>query len=113
MTAAHLYFALMIALMTPLIFVHLMCWQIVKRFPGIMPDTMQRERYMWAEVAMACGCVSMLWYMWLVLPFMVSFCATEPLAGAAAHMPWIAFTACVLLAKTRHLWRFLAQVKAL
>lgn len=112
MTAAHLYFAAMILTMLPLAIVHLICWQVVKRHPTIMPDDEQRAWFMWGEVAMASACLAMLFYMWMVLPFMVSFCATSPVQGAIAHMPWIVITGCVLTAKTRHLWRLMNQVKA-
>lgn len=113
MEIAHIYFGAMIVLMMPLIVVHLICWQVVKRFPDIMPDDKQRHRYMFSELAMALACITMLWYMWILLPWMVSICGTNPVLGIVSHMPWIAATACVLLGKARHLWRLLAQVQVL
>lgn len=113
MAAAHLYFALMICGMGPLVVVHLLCREIVARYADIMPDDTQRNRYRWAELAMAFTCLGMLWYMWLILDYMVSFCATAPVLGALSHMPWIVGTYAVLLAKLRHLGRLIEQVKAL
>lgn len=113
MTAAHIYFALMICSMVPLVVVHLLCREIVARYAAIMPDTKQRNRYRWAELAMAFSCVAMLWYMWIILDYMVTFCATTPFLGALAHMPWIVGTYGVLLAKLRHLGRLIEQVKLL
>ena len=113
MTLAHLYFAAMVLLMLPLTLVHLLCREIVGRHPGVMPDRDQRNRYRWAELAMAATCLAMLFYMWIILDYMVSFCATTPVAGAMAHMPWIIGTAGVLLAKLRHMDRLIRQVRAL
>ncbi len=113
MTAAHLYFALMVLGMLPLTVVHLLCREIVARHPQIMPDTKQRNRYRWAELAMGFTCLAMLWYMWVILDYMVTFCATTPVLGMLAHVPWIIGTFGVLLAKTRHLGRLVDQVKAL
>lgn len=113
MTAAHIYFALMVLAMVPLTFVHFLCWRVTGLHPGIMPDNRQRQRYRWSEVAMGTTCMAMLWYMWLTLPFMVTFCATQPLEGALAHIPWIMGTATVLVTKTRHLYRLIEQVRAL
>ena len=81
------------------------------RYANIMPDDTQRNRYRWAELAMAFTCLGMLWYMWLILDYMVSFCATTPTLGLLAHGPWIVGTYAVLLAKTRHLGRLIAQVQ--
>ena len=53
----------------------------------------------------------MLWYMWVILDYMVTFCATTPVLGAMAHLPWIGGTFGVLLAKLRHMWRLMEQVK--
>ncbi|MGC3940450.1 hypothetical protein ACOTTU_21830 [Roseobacter sp. EG26] len=113
MTAAHIYFASMVLGMLPLTVVHLLCREIVARYPGIMPDTKQRNRYRWAELAMAFTCLAMLWYMWVILDYMVTFCATTPTLGLLAHVPWIVGTYAVLLAKTRHLGRLIAQVRTL
>lgn len=99
----------MLALMIPLAGVHLWCRDIVKKYPGIMPDNTQRDRYRWAELAMAFTCLAMLFYMWMILDFMVTFCATQPFWGAVAHMPWIMGSAGVLGAKTGHLMRLKAQ----
>lgn len=113
MTAAHLYFALMVAAMLPLTVVHLLCREVVARWPGIMPDTKQRNRYRWAELAMAATCLAMLFYMWVILDYMVTFCATTPGLGLMAHGPWLLGTGAVLLAKLRHLGRLIAQISAL
>lgn len=113
MTAAHIYFAAMLLTMLPLTVVHLLCREIVARYPLIMPDTKQRNRYRWAELAMAFTCLAMLWYMWVILGYMVTFCATTPALGALAHLPWIVGTVGVLLAKLRHMGRLLEQIKAL
>lgn len=109
MTAAHLYFALMAGLMLPLAGVHLICRDIVKKHSYIMPDNTQRDRYRWAELAMAFTCLAMVFYMWVILDYMVTFCATTPQLGALAHGPWIVGTAGVLGAKTGHLLRLRAQ----
>lgn len=113
MTAATLYFALMILFMMPLAAVHLICRELVKRYPAIMPDNTQRDRYRWAELAMAFTCLAMIWYMWMILDFMVTFCATQPLLGLLAHMPWIVGTLAVLGAKLGHMSRLIEQIKAL
>ena len=113
MTAADLYFAAMLIVMLPLAVVHLWCRDIVKRFPQIMPDETQRDRYRWAEMAMAFTCLAMLFYMWMILDFMVTFCATTPLLGALAHGPWILGTLAVLVAKIGHLRRLSAQARVL
>ncbi|MEO0370468.1 MAG: hypothetical protein AAF231_03340 [Pseudomonadota bacterium] len=110
MTAALFYFLIMAALMLPLTGVHLWCRGIVKQHPQIMPDHIQRDRYRWAELAMAFTCLAMIWYMWMILDFMVTFCATQPLLGMLAHVPWILGTACVLVAKIGHLQRLRAQI---
>lgn len=110
MTTAALYFILMLVLMLPLTGVHLWCRDLVKKYPYIMPDNTQRDRYRWGELAMAFTCLAMLLYMWMVLDFMVTFCATQPLLGAIAHMPWIVGTAGILAAKIGHLIRLRAQV---
>ena len=113
MTAAHIYFAAMVLGMLPLFSVHMLCREIVARYPQIMPDTKQRNRYRWAELAMAFTCLAMLWYMWVILDYMVTFCATTPVLGMLAHVPWIVGSFGVLLAKLRHLGRLIEQVKAL
>ncbi|WP_227271818.1 hypothetical protein [Roseobacter weihaiensis] len=113
MTAAHIYFALMILAMLPLAVVHMLCREVVARYPAIMPDTRQRNRYRWAELAMGVTCLAMLWYMWVILDYMVTFCATTPVLGMIAHLPWIIGSFAVLVAKTRHLGRLVEQVKAL
>ena len=70
MTAAELYFAAMVLGMLPLAVVHMLCREIVARYPQVMPDTKQRNRYRWAEMAMAftawqcfgiCGSSSTIW----------------------------------------------------
>jgi hypothetical protein len=109
MTAAYVYFGLMLALMLPLTVVHMWCRDLVKKNPHIMPDNTQRDRYRWGEMAMAFTCLTMLFYMWMILDFMVTFCATAPLLGAVAHVPWIVGTAGVLGAKVGHLMRLKAQ----
>lgn len=111
MTAAHFYFACMVFIMLPLAVVHLLCRDVVKKHDYIMPDNTQRDRYRWGELAMAFTCLAMLFYMWMILDFMVTFCATQPALGALAHVPWIVGTVCVLGAKTGHLMRLRAQAK--
>ena len=111
MTAAHIYFYAMATLMVPLACVHMLCRDVVKKNPQIMPDNTQRDRYRWAELAMAFTCLTMLWYMWVILDYMVTFCATTPALGLMAHVPWIFGTACVLVAKTGHLARLGEQVR--
>ena len=111
MTAAHVYLAIMACLMLPLALVHMRCRDLVKQHPYIMPDNTQRDRYRWAELAMAFTCLAMIWYMWRILDFMVTFCATQPLAGAIAHVPWIVGTAGVLGAKIGHLMRLQTQAR--
>lgn len=112
METAHIYFAAMVLGMLPLASVHAICRGIVKRYPHVMPDDRQRDRYRHSELAMGLTCLAMLWYMWLILPFMVTFCATDPFAGFVSHMPWIVGTYAVLCAKTWHLKRLLDQVSA-
>ena len=109
METAHIYFACMVVLMVPLILVHLSCWRVVDRYPHIMPDDTQRSRYGWSEIVMAATCAAMIWYMWLILPFMVTFCATDFWGGFNAHAPWIIGTFGVLVFKTRHLSRLVSQ----
>ena len=101
----------MICGMVPLVVVHLLCREIVARYEAIMPDDKQRNRYRWAELAMAFACVAMLSYMWIILDYMITFCATTPLLGLLAHVPWILGSYAVLLAKLRHLARLIEQVK--
>ena len=113
MEAAHIYFALMILAMLPLAVVHWICRELVGRHPQIMPDTKQRNRYRWAEAAMGLTCLAMLWYMWVILDYMVTFCATTPALGLMSHSPWITGSYGVLVAKVRHLGRLVEQVKAL
>ena len=113
MTSAELYFALMVLAMLPLTFVHFLCWRVVGLHPDIMPDDTQRARYRLSELAMGTACATMLWYMWMVLDYMVTFCATDPVAGMLAHIPWILGTSAVLITKTRHLYRLIEQVRAL
>lgn len=113
MPVAYLYFGVMILLMTPLIFVHVLCTVVTGKYPGIMPDNGQRWRYQQAEGGMALSCLAMLWYMAQILGIMVTFCATYPLVGLIAHMPWIAGTGAVLVLKTRHLMRLVEQVRKL
>lgn len=109
MTAAHVYFALMTGLMLPLAGVHLYCRDLVKKHSYIMPDNTQRDRYRWAELAMAFTCLTMIFYMWVILDYMVTFCATTPWLGVLAHVPWIVGTTSVLGAKIGHLMRLRAQ----
>jgi hypothetical protein len=113
MTAAHLYFAAMILSMLPLSVVNMLCREMVGRYPEIMADTRQRNRYRWAELWMGFTCLAMLFYMWVILDYMVTFCATTPVLGMLAHLPWIFGTYCVLIAKLRHLGRLIEQVKML
>lgn len=87
MEAAHIYFALMVFGMTLLIGVHIICREIVRKWPQTMNGEKRRKWYRWSELMMALACLSMLWYMWSVLDFMVTFCATSPIAGALAHAP--------------------------
>ena len=61
---------------------------------------------------MAFTCLCMLFYMWMILDFMITFCATQPRLGALTHAPWILGAAGVLGAKTGHLMRLRAQAKA-
>lgn len=110
MTAALIYLLIMVALMLPLAIVHLWCRDLVKKHPYIMPDNTQRDRYRWAELAMAFTCLTMIFYMWMILDFMVTLCATQPILGAIAHVPWILGTACVLGAKIGHGFRLKAQI---
>lgn len=53
----------------------------------------------------------MIWYMWITLDFMVTFCATQPFLGALGHWPWIFGTFRVLIAKLGHLERLVRQVR--
>lgn len=71
----------------------------------------QRAWYRRTEAAKAGECLAMLWYMWLVLPFMVSFCATQPRDGMMAYLPWIGYAAVALFAKALQLLRLRAQVR--
>lgn len=109
MEAAYIYFGLMALAMLPLAWAHWECRGIVKRFPKIMPDETQRDRFRWMELAMAFTCVVTIFYMWMILDFMVTFCATQPREGFMAHMPWIVGAFCVLGAKIGHLMRLRAQ----
>lgn len=109
MTTAMIYFMIMTGLMLPLATVHMWCRDVVKKNPHIMPDNTQRDRYRWSELAMAFTCLAMLFYMWVILDYMVTFCATTPWLGALAHVPWILGSAGVLGAKTGHLMRLKAQ----
>ena len=113
MTSAQLYFALMVLMMVPLSFVHFLCFRVVGLHPGIMPNDLQRRRYRLSELAMGLTCAAMVWYMWMVLDYMVTFCATDPVAGALAHVSWVLGTAVVLVAKTRLLYRLIEQIKGL
>ncbi|MEO0568299.1 MAG: hypothetical protein AAF066_11245 [Pseudomonadota bacterium] len=113
MTAALAYFIAMLAFMVPLIGVHVLCIVVTGRHNGIMPDNGQRWRYQRAEGAMAATCVAMLWYMGSILDIMVTFCASYPIAGLIAHLPWIIGTGFVLVFKTHHLMRLIEQVKEL
>lgn len=113
MSAAYLYFGTMVLLMVPLVFVHLLCMIVTGRHPELMPDNGQRWRYQQAEGAMALTCLAMLWYMAQILGPMASFCATDPVAGFIAHMPWVTGTGAVLVLKTRHLMRLMAQMRRL
>lgn len=103
--AADIYFVIMASIMLPLAAVHLWCRDLVKKHPSIMPDNTQRDRYRWAELSMAFTCLAMIFYMWMILDFMVTFCATQPLLGALAHVPWVTGTAGILGAKIGHLKR--------
>lgn len=109
MEAAHIYFGLMSIAMLPLAWVHWECRKIVGEHPRIMPDGTQRDRFRWMEVAMAFTCITTIFYMWMILDFMVTFCATQPREGFTAHMPWIVGACCVLAAKVGHLMRLKVQ----
>lgn len=109
MEAAHIYFGLMTLAMLPLAWVHWECRKIVGEHPRIMPDETQRDRFRWMEIAMAFTCVVTIFYMWMILDFMVTFCATQPRDGFIAHMPWIVGGYAVLVAKAGHLMRLRAQ----
>jgi hypothetical protein len=50
--------------------------------------------------------------MWTILDYMVTFCATTPVLGMMAHVPWIVGSFAVLGAKTGHLMRLRAQAAA-
>jgi hypothetical protein len=106
---AHIYFALMLLAGLPLIAIHALCWNIVRKYPDIMPDQKQRERYALSELAMGGMCAGGLWFMWMILGYMVTFCATTPVLGFIAHVPWIAFMWLSLLTKARHLMRLVQQ----
>ncbi len=110
MEDALIYFLVMAALMIPLSVVHMMCRHIVKKAPSLMPDKEQRDHYRWGELTMAFTCLAMVFYMWMILDYMITFCATMPLLGAVAHMPWILGTAAVLVTKTMHLMRLRIQM---
>jgi hypothetical protein len=109
MTAAYIYFGLMLTLMLPLAFVHMWCRDVVKLAPQIMPDSVRRDRFRYMELAMVAACLTVIWYMWAILDYMVTFCATSPAEGAIAHMPWIVLALVVLLTKVGHLMRLMAQ----
>jgi hypothetical protein len=109
METAHIYFALMLVAGLPLIAVHAICWNVVRKYPKIMPDDKQRNRYALSELAMGGMCAGGLWFMWMILGYMVTFCATTPVLGLIAHVPWIAFMWLSLLTKTRHLMRLVQQ----
>jgi hypothetical protein len=111
MEAAQIYFSLMTLAMILLATVHIWCRSLVKGFPQIMPDEIQRDRFRWMELAMAVTCVLTIWYMWMVLDYMVTFCATSPREGFIAHMPWIVGAFAVLGAKTGHLMRLRGQAQ--
>lgn len=113
LTSAHIYFALMVLPGLPLTAIHALCWHAVEKYPDIMPDDKQRDRYALSELAMGGMCTGALWFMWMILGYMVTFCATAPFLGMVAHMPWIAFMWFSLLTKTRHLMRLIERVKAL
>ena len=106
---AYVYFYLMLLIMLPLTWVHWECRRVVGKTPDIMPDATERDRYRWAELAMAFTCLAMLFYMNQILPQMVTFCATNPVDGFIAHAPWIFGTCCILIAKTGHLMRLRAK----
>lgn len=112
MTTASVYFFAQLVLMGPLVLVHYLCIRVTALRPFIMPDNGQRWRYQWAEGAMGIACLAMLFYMWTVLPIMVAFCATQPVLGFIAHMPWIVMTGVVLITKLRHLGRLREQATA-
>lgn len=109
MEAAHLYFGLMSLAMLPLAWAHWECRTTVADHPGVMPDETQRDRFRWMELAMAFSCIATIFYMWMILDFMVTFCATSPRDGFIAHMPWIVGVVCILGAKLGHLMRLRAQ----
>lgn len=113
MTAAHICFALMVLPGRLLIAIHVLCWSVVRKYPGIMPDDKQCDRYALSELVMGGMCAGVLWFEWRILGYMVIFCATTPLLGMLAHIPWIAFIWLSLLTKARHLMRLIEQVEAL
>jgi hypothetical protein len=47
--------------------------------------------------------------MWAIIDFMVTFCATQPVEGFIAHMPWIGLAFIVLVTKAGHLQRLRNQ----
>lgn len=51
------------------------------------------------------GALSMIWFHWMILDYMVTFCATQPLEGAISHVPQIVFVWFVAYKSVMHLKR--------
>lgn len=97
MEAAYIYFGLMAV--SAVLTVCVMVWIRV----------LQGEGFVFLDFATAIYHIGGLWFMWMILDFMVTFCATQPRDGFIAHMPWIVGAFCILGAKIGHLMRLRAQ----
>jgi hypothetical protein len=58
--AAHIYFGLMAAIMGLTAVLHIWCRDVVKNYPHVMPDHLQRDRFRYMELAMGAACLTVI-----------------------------------------------------
>ena len=88
-TSAYIYFALMAFALIWKAVTHAFCAWNMNTYRKLHVDealrSLSRDMHGW----MAGMALTMLWLHWVVLDYMVTFCATVPVLGFLAHMPLI------------------------
>ena len=111
MITAYTYFAVISLALLWKAVVHTFCSWNMNTYRSLHVDEGLRTLARDMHVFMALMSLTMLWFHWMILDFMVTFCATMPWLGFVAHFPIILVVYFQAVNATRHLKRQRDMIK--
>ena len=92
--------------------VHFLCTRMLRWYPDTQPDENLRRSETKMHLWMMAGCLTAVNYMWIYLEPMRALCATDPVQGMVAHVPWVIAMWLMLFSALRHFRHQLMKVRA-